>query len=211
MLTMTRGRDTLPDSIKEKDFNHYVSAANMSLSPFDMAINSTRSQHDGTKIYALVNTTSDPVTQLATIHTKEEISYLKRVLDAMFEKYNWGRVEVMALTSIQALQLSKSNSESMRAETQNGNATQGSAGQGLTKTEAQALLQSMVDEGWFERSQAGYYSLAPRALIELKHWLVETYNNPPAEEDEDDSDRVEKIKFCHACKEIITVVSFLSS
>ncbi|KAJ9649592.1 hypothetical protein H2199_000370 [Coniosporium tulheliwenetii] len=42
--------------------------------------------------------------------------------------------------------------------------------------QAEAVLAGMVEEGWFEKSRAGYYSLSPRALMELRGWLVETYN-----------------------------------
>ena len=43
--------------------------------------------------------------------------------------------------------------------------------------------------------------------MELKSWLLDTYNEPDEEGDEEDA-RSNKIKLCHACKEIITVVSF---
>jgi non-structural maintenance of chromosomes element 1 len=41
-------------------------------------------------------------------------------------------------------------------------------------------------------------------LMELKGWLVGTYNDPA--DDDDDEARRDKIKFCHACKDIITAV-----
>lgn len=78
-------------------------------------------------------------------------------------------------------------------------------------SQAEAVLVGMVEEGWFEKSRAGYYSLSPRALMELRGWLVETYNEPPGEEgeesEEDDGAGRERIKFCQACREIVTVVS----
>ena len=154
-------------------------------------------------MYALVNSTSDPITQLATTHTADEISFLKRVLDAMFETYNTPRQEIMAITSMQAVRLHKAPTEDRR-ETQNGSATQGSVGQGLTMGQAEKALKTLVEEGWFERSKKGFYSLSPRALMELRGWLIETYND--LDDDEDDEDRVLKVKLCFACKEIITEV-----
>ena len=161
-------------------------------------------------MYALVNSTSDPITQLATTHSADEISYLKRVLDTMFETYNTPRREVMALTSMDAVRLNRPPAADRR-ETQNGSATQGSGGQGITGKEAEKMLSTLVDEGWFERSKKGYYSLSPRALMELRGWLMETYNDLGDEDEEEDHPRVLKIKLCYACKEIITSVSCASN
>lgn len=192
----------MPEDISEADFNNYVSAANNAISQFDFEIRSTYSQNDRTRIYALVNTTSDPIMQLATTHTADEISFLKRVLDAIFETNNTRRQEILAISSMQAVRLHKNVSS---GETQNGGATQGSAGQGLTMAQAEKTLESLVDEGWFEKSKSGYYSLSPRALMELRGWLQETYNEPADEEEE--GGRIDRIKLCQACREIVTVVS----
>ena len=199
-------RETLPEDVTETDFNVYISAANKAISPFDLEIRSTFHQTSKTRIFALVNSTSDPITQLATIHSADEISFLKRVLDAMFETHNTQRQEVMAITSMQAIGLSKPPNED-RGETQNGSTTQGSAGQGITMMQAEKMLKTLVEEGWFEKSRKGYYSLSPRALMELRGWLIETYNDLGEYDDDDDDERVLKIKLCYACREIITVVS----
>ena len=74
--------------------------------------------------------------------------------------------------------------------------------------QAEKVLKTLVEEGWFERSTKGFYSLSPRALMELRGWLIETYNDLDDEE-EDDDDRVLRIKLCVGCKEIITQVSML--
>ena len=195
-------RETLVEDITQADFNGYISAANNAISPFDLEIRSTYHQITRQRIYALVNSTSDPITQLATIHTADEISYVKRVLDAMFETNNTSRHEVMAITSMQAVKLHKAPRED-GAATQNGAETQGSTGQSLTIAQAEKLLKTLVEEGWFERSSKGYYSLSPRALMELRGWLLETYNDVEEEEDETVH---KKIKQCFACKEIITTV-----
>lgn len=106
----------------------------------------------------------------------------------------------MAITSMQAVRLHKLPTENRRE-------TQGSAGQGLTMMQAEKMLKTLVEEGWFEKSRKGYYSLTPRALMELRGWLIETYNDFGDEEDDDGEERVVKVKLCFACKEIITVVS----
>lgn len=201
---VTEGRETLPGDITEEDFQSYVSAANTAISPFDLEIRSTYHQVSRTRTYALVNTTSDPITQLATTHSPDELAFLKRILDAMFETYNTRRHEIMAITSTQAVQLHKAPSDGNRRETQNGSTTQGSTGQGLSMVQAEKVLKGLVEEGWFEKSRKGFYTLSPRGLMELRGWLIETYNDVGDEDEEDES--VPKIKTCFACKEIITVV-----
>ncbi|KAL8897959.1 MAG: hypothetical protein Q9192_002328 [Flavoplaca navasiana] len=200
-------KETLAEDITEADLNAHIAAANTRISPFDLEIRSTFHQTTRNRVYALVNSTSDPIIQLATIHTAEEISFLKRVLDAIFETYNTPRNEVMAITSMQAVRLHKAP-ESRRRDTQDGSATQGSTAQGLKMVEAEKMLRTLVDEGWFEKSKKGYYTLSPRALMELRGWLIETYNDvdDDDEDDEDDNDeRPPRIKQCVACKEIVTV------
>ncbi|KAI9826132.1 MAG: hypothetical protein M1832_000581 [Thelocarpon impressellum] len=204
--TATDDEETSAEDVTEDDFHSYVNAANNAISPFDFAIRSTLSQHDRTRIYALVNTTSDPLTQLATTYTADEISYIKRLLDAMFETYNSQRQEVMAIQSTAAARLLKPPTERAH-ETQNGGATQGSSGQGLTGMAGERVLKDLVQQGWFEKSQAGFYTLSPRALMELKYYLLTTYNGGEDDEDQEEAEeRQDKVKLCMACKEIVTIV-----
>lgn len=126
----------------------------------------------------------------------------------MFETYNTQRHEIMAITSMQAVQLAKAPTEDRR-QTQNGTETQGTAGQSLTQVQAEKMMNTLVEEGWLEKSQKNFYSLSPRALMELRGWLLETYNDVDDEEDneEEGEESVSKrIKLCFACKEIITTV-----
>lgn len=196
-------RKVLPKDITEADFHKYISAANDAISAFDLEIRSTEHQTSRKRIYALINSTDDPITQLATSYTADEISYVKRVLDAMFETNNTHRKEIMAVSSTEAVRLAKAPTDSSR-ETQHGSATQGSHGQSLTMVQAEKTLKNLVIEGWLELSNKSYYSLSPRALMELRGWLHDTYNEDEGDEDE----RIVKVRSCYACKEIITVVSF---
>lgn len=204
----------LATDVSEVDFNNYIRMANKAISPFDLEIRDTEHQISGKRIYSLINSTDNPLTQLATSYTADEISYLKRVLDFMFENNNTARKEIMAITSMDAVRLAKapndSSSTSRESQQQTGSAaltttTQGSSGQSLTMVQAQKMLENLVVEGWFEKSAKGFYSLSPRALMELRGWLVDTYND--AEEEEEGEVGVLKIKSCFSCKGIITVVS----
>ena len=200
IFTIHDDREVLPNDITIEDLNSYISTVNTAISPFDLEIRSTFHQQTRERYYSLVNTTSDALTQLATTYTTEEIAFVKRVLDAMFdEQNNKGRREAMCVSGMEAVQLAK---PAGRRHTQNGG-TQ-STSQGLSMRDAEAMMGRLVDEGWFEKSRKGFYSLSPKALMELKAWLVETYND--ADEESDDEPPSRKIKFCQACKEIITVV-----
>ena len=103
----------------------------------------------------------------------------------------------MAVTGMQALEskVTKGSRQSI------GEATQNTSDKGLTQTEAEKLLERLVKETWLERSKESFYTLSPRALMELRSWLVETYN----EVDEEEPDAWQRIKFCEACKEIVII------
>lgn len=197
----TPNRPTVPEDVSEQDFENYIHALNHQISPFDFEIRSTRHQTTREVVYALVNTTSDALTQLATIHTADEIAFVKRVLDAMFDSNNTQRAEIMAVTSMQALKLAKPPNNTNRRES----GTQSQASQtGLTMAQAEKVLANLVSEGWFELSTRGFYTLTPRGLMELRSWLVDTYNDQGSDS-EDAEEPHEKIKFCHACREIVTM------
>jgi hypothetical protein len=202
-----------PEGITHEDIGAFVDAANSAISPFDLEIRTSRRQdpkganQDAPStppvlVYALVNTTSDPLTQLATNYSADEIAFVKRVLDFMFDTNNRRRCEGMVITQMQAVQLAKAGGDRRRS-TNVGTQQEGGAAQNLTMTQAQDMMKSLMSEGWFEKSRKGYLSLTPRALMELRTWLVSTYND-----DEEDGRRTKayRIKFCAACKDIITVV-----
>jgi hypothetical protein len=114
----------------------------------------------------------------------------------MFENYNTKRKEIMAITSMQALETKvrkgSGNRQSLEESTQ-------SVDKGVTQEQAQRVLDSLMKEKWLERSKEGFYRLSSRGLMELRTWLVDAYN------DSDDPEEWQRIKFCEACKEIVTV------
>jgi non-structural maintenance of chromosomes element 1 len=176
------------------DFDSYLSAAADALSSFDYEIRSTQHQVTKQRIWAVVNSISDAPTQLAGSRGPEEVAYLRRLLDAMFETYNTRRREVQGITGLQALEKKVLKGSGGAARTEGA-----PIDRGLTQEQAERTLEGLVAEGWFERSKEGWYTLSPRALTELRGWLVETYN------DSDDPEEWQRIKFCEACKEIVTV------
>lgn len=200
------------EDITQEDLDNYVDTLNAHISAFDFEIRYTLHQTSKERIYALVNTTSDALTQMATVHSADEITFVKRVLDAMFETNNTPRAEVMAVTGMQALKLAKAPGQDSQGRRQSGTQAQGQSqavNASLTMSQAEKVLENMVAEGWFELSQRGFYSLTPRTLMELRGWLQDTYNVDPEERDEDDEEDEEephqKVKLCHACRDIHTV------
>ncbi|KAK1756004.1 Nse1 non-SMC component of SMC5-6 complex-domain-containing protein [Echria macrotheca] len=187
-----------PDSVKWEDFEHYIQAARSAVESLDFDIRATRHQVlNGERVWVFINAQSDAPTQMGTVRTPEEVSYLKRLLDAMFNEYNTPRMEVMAVDEAQALKVSRpQRSRESGVNNQANGEGSAAADRGLKHSEVLSLLSSLVAEGWLEKSRHGFYSLSPRSLVELWSWLVETYNDP-----EDDW---QNIKFCEACKEIVT-------
>lgn len=192
------------DSIDDTTFRHYVSKAREAVAPLDYDIRSTRHQISREQIWALINVHSDPSTQMATSRTPDEISFIKRVLDAMFETYNTPRQEVMAVTAAQARKVARpvapAPAPAQDADADGGEPAPRTADRALKHSEIERLLPSLVAEGWFEESEEGFYSLSPRSLMELKTWLVAAYNDPDVA-----PEAWQRIKFCEACKEVVTV------
>ncbi|TGJ82221.1 hypothetical protein E0Z10_g6555 [Xylaria hypoxylon] len=201
IFTAQENEDIEANQITQGDFDSYVSAASAAVSPFDLEIRSTMHQTRKERVYAIVNTTSDPMTQLATLHSADEIAFVKRVIDAMFEKYNTPRMEALCLDEMQANKLRvPSRPENEDEGVENGETQAQQAPKGLKSSEVETMMRSMVDEGWFERSRDGFYCLSARALLELRSWLLESYNDPDAEEGE-----WQRVKFCEACKDVVTI------
>ncbi|KAF2644735.1 hypothetical protein P280DRAFT_476738 [Massarina eburnea CBS 473.64] len=203
-------RTRLANDITQPIVTSMVQAVNAKIGALDFEIRSAINQNDRTLTYALVNTTSDALTQIATTFSPDEIAYIKRLLDCMFETNNKNIREVMAVKHMTATQLAKipRNRQSQAAADSDGegesNAQAESTVKGITINDADKVLQHLEVEAFFQRSPQNYYSLAPRALMELRAWLKETYNDPPAE-DEDDHEPTIRIRDCEGCREIVTM------
>jgi hypothetical protein len=193
------------DSLDQSVLDNFIYLARDAVTAFDYEIIRAQDQITKDWIYVLVNTRSDLSTQAATSHSPEELAYIKRLFDAMFDTHNTPRMEVMALNESQALQLARiapprqSQGRADREET-GGPGTRAATLRGLKHSEALSFLQSLIHEGWLEKSRAGYFSLTTRSLAELQNWLVETYNDTDVNDDE-----WQRIKTCLSCKDIVTV------
>ncbi|KAL2136758.1 hypothetical protein VTI74DRAFT_1799 [Chaetomium olivicolor] len=194
-----------PASITMAEFEDFIRTAREAVEPLDFDIRNTRDQvRGGERVWAFINAHSDPATQMSTTRSPEEVAYIKRLLDAMFETYNTPRMEVMAVDEGQALRVSRPARQRESNIHENGDeedqepTVTAASDRGLKHSEVLSLLSSLVAEGWLDKSADGFYSLTPRSLMELWSWLVETYNDPDADAE------WQQIKFCEACKEIVT-------
>jgi hypothetical protein len=162
-----------------------------------------KDQHTKLIVYALVNKTSDSLTQLATTFTASEIAYIRRLLDYMFETNNTHTRQVMAIKHAEASQLARLSRHNRQSQV-NGDGEQSQVSQdtGISIQEADEVLITLQNEGFFQKSSGQYYSLAPRALMELRAYLKETYNEPSSSPSADDA--VIRIRDCEGCREIVT-------
>ncbi len=191
-----------PEQVTEEMFDKLMGTAREAASLFDYEIRRTQHQVTKERVYAFVNTASDPQTQLATTFSHDELAFVKRALEAMFDKYNTPRMEVIALTDMQAVKLARPNRRESAVNRSEDEPTQSqpTIDKGLKHSEVERVLENLVGGGWFEKSREGFYSPTPRTLLELRPWLIGTFNYPDAEEGE-----WQRIKFCEACKDIVTV------
>lgn len=142
------------------------------------------------------------MTQLATRFSASEIAYIRRLLDAMFETNNTSVRETMAVKQLEANNLAKPrrNRQSQAASMVDEGESQ-APDTGITIAEADVVLDELIKDGFLQLSKHGYYSLAPRALMELHAYLKETYNETA--EDEEDEPTI-RIRDCEGCREIVT-------
>ncbi|KAF2632404.1 hypothetical protein BU25DRAFT_406936 [Macroventuria anomochaeta] len=180
-----------------------IQTINAKLEPYDFEIRHARNQQTKETTYALVNKTSDSMTQLATRFTANEIAYIRRLLDAMFETNNTPTREIMAIKPMDASQLARPrrNRQSQAASMVDEDVQLQAADTGITIGEADAVLDALLADNFLQLSRSKYYSLAPRALMELHSYLKETYNETA--EDEDDEPMI-RIRDCEGCREIVT-------
>lgn len=198
IFSVKDGGDIKPASVTRDEFDTYINAASDAVGQYDYEIRSAVHQATKERSWALVNTASDPTTQLATTFTADEISFIKRVLDAIFDTYNTPRMEKMSITIQEAITLSRPPRHAPDAST--GEATQiNSADRGLRHSDVHRVMDELVAGNWLEKSPDGFYAPAPRALTELRNWLLDTYNDPDAPAGE-----WQRIKNCEACREVVT-------
>jgi hypothetical protein len=115
---------------------------------------------------------------------------MRTLLIAIFDTSNSVHEEVFAVRSTEASNLCSRN------------------GHGLTKTAGEAAIQAFIREGWLEKSRNGFITVTERALLELKGYVMEMFND--IDDDGEEGGRVDKMRTCNGCQEIVTKVCPLS-
>ncbi|KAF8136697.1 Nse1 non-SMC component of SMC5-6 complex-domain-containing protein [Boletus edulis] len=149
-------------------WDKFVTEINTSLNPLDLEFRHLMDEQTGIEMYAVVNTKDDEIAQMATDYTPLEIAYFKAVVEqimlASHEAYS-----VSSLAALREVSSLKSN---------------------MTKSQAEAVLASLVAKGWLLKSKRARYSLSTRALLELLPYLKSNYPEDCLE--------------CTICMEVIT-------
>ncbi|KAJ3027486.1 UNVERIFIED_CONTAM: Non-structural maintenance of chromosomes element 1 [Siphonaria sp. JEL0065] len=143
----------------------FLATTNELLSHLDLNIASQAHPTTGKLYYAIVNTNPDDLSQLATTLNPNEIAFFKRLIYLIMTADD----DVFCISTTDALRESKVAK--------------------LKVTDTEALLDSFVEGGWLELSN-GWLSLSLRALMELKTYLREEFED--------------HVQYCSACKDLVT-------
>ncbi|CDO71235.1 hypothetical protein BN946_scf184863.g31 [Trametes cinnabarina] len=146
----------------------FVANVNDALNPLDLEFAHLHDEVSGKEMYAVVNRKGDEIAQMATEYTPLEITYFKAVLEQIMLAPNESYC-VSSLAALREVNSLKSN---------------------MTKSQAEATLNSFVARGWLLKSRRGRYSLSTRTILELQTYLRNTYEN--------------EILECTICMELVT-------
>jgi len=136
-------------------FPEQITSLNNGLEPLDLKLVTSVDEVTGKAMLALINLKSDELAQMATEYTPTEIAYFRAL------------VEHIVLAS------SNSYSVSSMTALREASNLKGS----MTKTQAEAVLASLVASGWLLKSRRGRYSLSARSLLEVQTYLKDNYDD----------------------------------
>ncbi|KAI0780812.1 Nse1 non-SMC component of SMC5-6 complex-domain-containing protein [Trametes elegans] len=149
-------------------WDNFVAGVNDALNPLDLEFVHVHDEVSGKEVYAVVNRKGDEIAQMATEYSPVEIQYFKAVLEQIMLAPN----ESFCVSSLAALREVNSLKSSM------------------TKSQAEATLNSFVAKGWLLKSRAGRFSLSTRTILELQQYLRNAYEG--------------EILECTICLELVT-------
>lgn len=155
-------------SNKRADWDAFVVSINRALNCLDLEFRHVMDESTGLEMYAVVNTRGDEIAQMATDYTPAEIAYFRAIVEQIMLASN----ECYSLSSLAALREVNSLKTNM------------------SKSQAEAVLNSLVAKGWLLKSKRGRYSLSTRTLLELLPYLKSNYPDECLE--------------CTICMEIVT-------
>lgn len=157
----------LPD-VPAPDLDLYIAAINLRISPTGFRIAKHRHQVLGAMYYVFVNTAADVITRLHTSYSAAELDAIKHLIDDLTDDTSY---------SLGYVNLSQRISQTL----------------GKTAREANALLNRLIDDGWFDLTEENRLLLSLRSMCELRPFLLDRY----ADEG--------RLYTCHQCKELVTM------
>lgn len=172
-LNLERDEDTT--TVEALDL--FVSTINNKITETGFRISKYRNQVTGEIYYIFVNTLSDVITKSNTNYTPAEIDAIKRIIDDMMDQSD-------LLFSLGYVNLSQRISQTLNK----------------TARESNAILNRLVDDGWFELTEEDRLVLSMRSICELKNYLIE--RNGLFKEKLDGQPG--KLLVCHQCSELVT-------
>ncbi len=141
------------EGFDNKRLAEFVNTINLNIKPMHMEIKKIIDEATGTHCYGLTNTVESEITRVASDYSPAEHEFFKKLVEQLVES------DTGSLTSIECLNLVHTL-ENVK----------------MTKKEAEALLGRLQQDNWVQKSQkSGGYSLAPRSLLELEQYIIETY------------------------------------
>ncbi len=140
-----------------------------------------------------MNTQQDAASELASIYSVPEIVYIKRIVSGPLPPHiSKRRRHSHALHTQIELIFTAANSTyciSSKAALQEARYVEPS----MSSRAAQELLNNLLLHGWLRQTKGGRYTLATRALLELKPYLEDNFP--------------EHTKKCQECDDLVMIVS----
>lgn len=164
-----------PTTSYDNLLNAHVSAINYRISQHGFKVDKKTNEATGELTYIFVNTISDEVIKQNTDYSAKELEVIKHLVDGIMENEDlcMGRVNAQQTIALET---------------------------GRTLGEASRFVELLVDLGWFNMTSDERLVLSPRAVAELKNYLISRYGVA--------SDGG-KVFICKQCNEIVTMGVFL--
>ncbi|KXJ21232.1 non-structural maintenance of chromosomes element 1 homolog [Exaiptasia diaphana] len=144
--------EAFDEDYSSDQFQPFLAKVNKIIQPLFLEVKAGVSENEGIKYYALINTTEDEHSKMATDYTPNDIAFFKKAIDLIINSDD-GSVSSMDLMNV-ASDLEKK----------------------MLCTYAEKLLKRLVDDKWLTES-SGIYYLGGRAMIDIDQYLKREYKD----------------------------------
>ncbi|EFJ52127.1 hypothetical protein VOLCADRAFT_86963 [Volvox carteri f. nagariensis] len=110
----------------------------------------------------------DASKQLGSKYTADQVQYYRSVVEALCEAEP---AENRLLASVSQIRLKNVDVQRQSGATQGASQSAAKARK-LSQLDKESVLKAFAHDGWLYEPERGYYTLGPRALGELKDWLL---------------------------------------